>query len=63
MIVLKSTVIGLVKAGDTVVINNERFFVDFIEPAGYCYEMQLRDSLGTKVSKCLSQVEMVSIQL
>lgn len=63
MIVLKSIVIGAVEAGDTVVINGERYFVDFIEAAGYCYEMQLRDSLGSKVFKCLTQTEVVSLQL
>lgn len=63
MSVLKHIDVGAVQAGDTVVINNDRYVVDFTEPEGYGYEMQLHDATGSKVRKCLLQGETVSLEI
>lgn len=63
MTVLRHIDVGAVMAGDTVVINNNRFVVDYTEPEGYGYEMQLHDATGSKVRKCLLQGETVSLEI
>jgi hypothetical protein len=63
MTVLKHIDIGAIQAGDTVLINNNRFVVEFTEPQGYGYEMQLHDATGSKVRKCLLQGETVSLEI
>jgi hypothetical protein len=63
MSVLRHIDVGAVQAGDTVVINNNRFVVDYTEPEGYGYEMQLHDATGSKVRKCLLQGETVSLEI
>ena len=63
MTVLRHIDVGAGQAGDTVVINNNRFFVDYTEPEGYGYEMQLHDATGSKVRKCLLQGETVSLEI
>jgi hypothetical protein len=63
MTVLRHIDVGAVQAGDTVVINNNKFVVEFTEPEGYGYEMQLHDATGSKVRKCLLQGETVSLEI
>lgn len=63
MTVLKRVDIGRIQAGDSVVINNDRFVVEYAEKDGYVYEMQLHDSNGSKVRKCLLQGETVSLEI
>jgi hypothetical protein len=63
MTVLRRIDVGKVQAGDTVVINNNRFVVEFSEQDGIVYEMQLHDQTGSKVRKCLLQGETVSLEI
>lgn len=63
MTVLRHIDVGAVQAGDTVVINHDRYVVEFSEPNGFVYEMQLHDSNGSKVRKCLLQGETVSLEI
>jgi hypothetical protein len=63
MTVLRHIDVGAVQAGDTVVINNDRLVVEFTEPVGFVYEMQLHDATGSKVRKCLLQGETVSLEI
>lgn len=58
-----TTDITKVQAGDTIILNNSRYVVDFIEPDGVTYELQLHDSKGDKVRKCLIADELVKIEL
>lgn len=63
MTVLKRVDIGRIQAGDSVVINNDRYVVEYAERDGYVYEMQLHDTNGSKVRKCLLQGETVSLEI
>lgn len=63
MTVLRHIDVGAVQAGDTVVINKNRFVVEFTEPAGYGFDLQLHDATGSKVRKCLLQGETVSLEI
>jgi len=63
MTVLKRIDVGTVQAGDVVVINHNRFLVEYSEQDGIVYEMQLNDSNGSKVRKCLLQGETVSLEI
>jgi len=63
MTVLKSIDVGAVQAGDTVVIHQGRFLVEYSERDGIVYEMQLTDANGSKVRKCLLQGETVSLEI
>jgi hypothetical protein len=61
--VLNLVSIANVQAGDVMILNHEKFVVDFIESDGITYEIQLHDSKGDKVRKCLTLTEMVSIEI
>lgn len=61
--VLNLVSIAKVQAGDVMILNHEKFLVDFIESDGITYEIQLHDSKGDKVRKCLTSAEMVSIEI
>lgn len=63
MTVLKRIDVGAVQAGDVVVINQNRFLVEYSEQDGIVYEMQLSDVNGSKVRKCLLQGETVSLEI
>ena len=63
MTVLKRVDVGQIQAGDNVVINHDRYLVEYAEQIGYVYEMQLHDSSGSKVRKCLLQGETVSLEI
>lgn len=63
MTVLKRVDVSQLQAGDTVVINQDRFVVEFAEQDGFVYEIQLHDPSGSKVRKCLLQGETVSLEI
>lgn len=58
-----TTDITKVQAGDTIILNNSRYIVDFIEPDGVTYEVQLHNSNGDKIRKCMLADELVNIEL
>jgi hypothetical protein len=63
MTVLKRIDVSAIQAGDVVVINQNRFLVEYSEQDGIVYEMQLNDGNGSKVRKCLLQGETVSLEI
>lgn len=58
-----TTDIAKVQAGDTIILNNSRYVVEFIEPDGVTYELQLHDANGDKIRKCVTADELVNIEL
>lgn len=58
-----TTDITKVQAGDTIILNNSRYVVDFIEPDKFSYDLQLHTENGDKVRKCLLADEMVKIEI
>lgn len=58
-----TTDITKVQAGDTIILNNSRYVVDYIEPDKYGFDVQLHTETGDKVRKCLSADELVNIEL
>jgi len=58
-----TTDITKVQAGDTIILNNSRYVVDYIEPDKYGFDVQLHTANGDKVRKCLTTDELVNIEL
>ena len=63
MSVLKIVGVENLQAGDSVVIHNNRYVVEYAERDGISYDMQLHDVAGSKVRKCLLQGETVSLEI
>jgi len=49
--------------GDTLVDNHVQYVVSNIEQDRYCYDLQLLDSVGTKIQKCLPADQQVIVEL
>jgi hypothetical protein len=49
--------------GDTLVDNHVNYVVNHIEPDRYCYDLQLLDSTGSKINKCIPADQQVIIEL
>jgi hypothetical protein len=49
--------------GDTLVDNHVQYVVSGIEQDKYCYDLQLLDAVGTKISKCLPADQQVIVEL
>jgi hypothetical protein len=58
-----TTDIAKVQAGDTIILNNSRYVVEFIEPHNYGFDFQMHNENGDKVRKCLTADELVNIEL
>jgi hypothetical protein len=55
--------IANLQLGDTLVDNHVPYVVNNIEQDRYCYDLQLLDSHGTKISKCVPADQQVIIEL
>ena len=55
--------IAHVQAGDQLVMNQVYYAVEYVEPNGIAFDMQLQSEQGTKVRKCFTVGEMVSINI
>ena len=49
--------------GDTLVDNHVPYVVSNIEPDRYCYDLQLLDSTGSKINKCVPADQQVIVEL
>lgn len=58
-----TTDITWVQAGDTIILNNARYVVEYIEPDKYGFDLQLHNENGDKVRKCLLANELVNIEI
>lgn len=52
-----------VQAGDELVMNQVHYAVEYVEPNGIAFDMQLQSEQGAKVRKCFTAGEMVTINL
>jgi hypothetical protein len=52
-----------VQPGDQLNVNQVPYTVDYVEPNGIAFDMQLHASNGDKVRKCFTAGEMVTINL
>jgi len=52
-----------VQPGDQLIVNQIPYAVDYIEPDGIAFDMQLHTPTGDKVRKCFTAGEMVTINL
>jgi hypothetical protein len=55
--------IANLQLGDTLVDNHVPYVVNNIEQDRYCYDLQLLDSHGAKISKCVPADQQVIIEL
>lgn len=55
--------VAQVQAGDELVLNQVPYAVEYVEPNGIAYDMQLHSINGDKVRKCFTVDEMVTINL
>lgn len=55
--------VAQVQAGDQLVLNQVHYAVEYVEPNGIAFDMQLHDQNGDKVRKCFTVGEMVTINL
>jgi|APCry1669188970_1035186.scaffolds.fasta_scaffold165225_1 hypothetical protein len=55
--------VAQVQAGDELVLNKVRYAVEYIEPDGIAFDMQLQSEQGSRVRKCFTVGEMVTINL
>ena len=55
--------VAYLQLGDTLVDNHVSYIVNNIEPDKYCYDLQLLDSAGSKISKCVPADQQVIIEL
>jgi hypothetical protein len=58
-----TTDIAKVQAGDTIILNNSRYVVEYIESDKYGFDLQMHNENGDKVRKCLTADELVNIEL
>jgi protein-tyrosine phosphatase len=49
--------------GDTLVDNHAHYVVNHIEQDKFCYDIQLLDSTGGKINKCVPADQQVIIEL
>lgn len=55
--------VAYLQLGDTLLQNHIPYIVSNIQADKYCYEVQLMDSTGTKIQKCIPADETVTIEL
>ena len=55
--------VSYVQPGDELVMNQVHYAVEYVEPNGVAFDMQLHDPNGSKVRKCFTAGEMVTINL
>jgi hypothetical protein len=55
--------LAYLQLGDTLLQNRVPYIVSNIQADKYCYELQLTDSTGTKINKCIPADEQVIIEL
>ena len=63
MSVLKMVDVSNLQAGDSILLHNNRYVVEYAEQDGIAFDMQLHDSNGSKVRKCLPQGETVVLEI
>ena len=55
--------VAFVQPGDQLNVNQVPYIVDYVEPNGIAFDMQLHTPTGDKVRKCFTAGEMVTITL